>query len=167
MPYGTYDTYGTYAERQGLMDGPRPIDEEIGTDAFRKEHATYLARANQGQVVLITKRVPKGLGGTEDLALLISPTLWDALGRVKRDRNGLTTWPNGAGGYLTRDQLARYLQVESERIGEETYQLTAGEMRLIKGLIAEIAGRYADEPLGQLAGEWVNRLGTRTAPTVQ
>lgn len=149
------------------MDGPRAIDEEIGTDAFRKEHATYLARANQGQVVLITKKIPKGLGGTEDLAVLISPTLWDNLGRQQRARTGLSTVPDGEGGYLTRDQLARQLQAESERIGEDTYQVTAGEMRAIRGLLAELAGGYADEPLGQLAAEWSVRLGTRTAPTAK
>lgn len=148
------------------MDGPRPIDEKVGSEEFRNNQATYLARASNGLVFLVTKRGPKGIG-PEKLAVVISPTLWDGLGRMKRDLNGLSTRPTGDGGYLTRDQLARHLQIESEQIGGETYQLTAGEMRAIHGLIGELAGRYPDEALGQLAAEWADRLGTRTAPTAK
>jgi hypothetical protein len=144
------------------MDGPGPIDLEIETTAFRNDQAALLEQVSQGQVLAIRKRGP---GGFRQVAVIISPTLWDRLGRIKRAASGLSTMPDGNGGYLTRDQLARHLQVESERIGEEAYQLTTGEMRAIQGLLAELAGHHADEPLGQLAGEWAGRLGKRTAPT--
>lgn len=144
------------------MDGPGPIDLEIDTTAFRNGQASLLEQVSQGQTLAIRKRGP---GGWRRVAVIISPTLWDRLGRAARGADGLSTMPDGAGGYLTRDQLARHLQVESERIGEEAYQLTSGEMRAIQGLLVELAGQHADEPLGQLAGEWAVRLSKRTAPT--
>lgn len=144
------------------MDGPQAIDLEIETTAFRDNQAALLEQVGQGQVLAVRKRAP---GGFRRVAVIISPTLWERMGRIKRDAAGLSTMPDGNGGYLTRDQLARHLQVESERIGEETYQLTSGEMRAIRGLLAELAGCNADEALGQLAGEWAGRLGKRTAPT--
>ncbi len=144
------------------MDGPEPIDLEIETTAFRTEQAALLEQVSQGQRLAIRKRGP---GGFRRVAVIISPTLWERLGRATRADNGLSNMPDGNGGYLTRDQLARTLQAESERIGEEAYQVTTGEMRAIQGLLAELASQCADEPLGQLAGEWAGRLGKRTAPT--
>jgi hypothetical protein len=143
------------------MTGPQPIDEVVGAEAFRNDLADYLERTKHGGQTFIVRNQKRRM----DMAVVIPTPLWERLGRMQRDDDGLSTRPDGDGGYLTRDQLARYLHSESERIGEETYQLTAAEMRLIRGLITEIAGRYPDEELGQLADEWAARLGKRTAPT--
>jgi len=142
------------------MDGPRPIDEVVGTIKFRNNITPYLDKVTAGQVLVIRNEKRK-----IDLAVVVSPTLWDNLGRMQRGLTEQSTHPNGNGGYLTRTELATQLDGAAHLIGGETYQLTAGETAAVRGLLAELAGQHADEPLGQLAGEWAARLGKRTAPT--
>lgn len=142
------------------MDGPRPIDEVLGTIEFRNNITRYLDKVTAGEVLAIRNEKRK-----IDLAVVVSPTLWDNLGRTERGLTGLSTHPDGNDVYLTRTELATQLNDAAHRIGGETYQLTAGETATVRGLLAELAGQHADEPLGQLAGEWAARLGKRTAPT--
>jgi len=141
--------------------GPRPINEKIGTEEFRKGMASVLLSVHYGRVVLVENRKRE-----LPMAVLVPPSLWHGLGQMKREVNGLSTHPDGRGGYLTRTQVAANLHAEACRLGGETYQLTAGETTAVRGLLAELAGRYPDEPLGELAGEWADRLGTRTAPSL-
>jgi hypothetical protein len=143
------------------MDGPKPIDEEVGANEFREGLAKYLDRTKHGSTVFLVRNQKRNM----DMAVVIPPGLWEELGHLERKADGLSTTPNGAGGHLSRRQLADYLQIQSERIGEETYQLTAGEVRMICGLLGELAGHYPGENLGKLAREWADRLGTRIAPT--
>lgn len=143
------------------MEGPKAIDEVVAADEFRTGLANYLDKTKHGGTVFLIRNQKRRL----DMAVVVPPGLWEELGYLERDRDGLSTKPSGHGGYLSREQLARYLEMQSEQMGEETYQLTAGEMRLIHGLITELAGQRAGESLGQLAQEWADRLGTRIAPT--
>lgn len=144
------------------MDGPQPIDEVVGAEDFRKALADYLDRVKHGGQTFVVRNQKR----RTDMAVVMPPELWAELGRLKREADGLSSTPRPDGdGFITRDQLAQYVQIESERLGEETYQLTTGEMRAMRGLIAELAGRYPDEHLGQLAQEWADRLGKRIAPT--
>lgn len=147
------------------MNQPQPlddtVDEVISSERFRKGLADFLDSVKHGGRKLLVRNERRNI----DMAVVLSPTEWDRLGRSAREDEGLSTHRSPVGGFLSRDQLARDLQAQSERLGGETFQLTAGEMQAIRGLLAELGGRYTDEPLGQLAEEWSNRLGKRIAPT--
>lgn len=141
------------------MDGPRPIDEVIGTNQFRDGAARFLDRVRTGGEVLLVRNEKRRI----DTAVLVPPPTWEALGLMKRDLNRYSSRPNGTGGYFTREQLATQLLTEANELGGETVQLSAGEARCVAGLLAELAAHRGDEALGQLAGEWADRLGKRSA----
>jgi hypothetical protein len=143
------------------MEGPKAIDEEVGANELRVGLAQYLDRTKHASMVFLVRNQKRSM----DMAVLVPPGLWEELGHLERAGDGLSSTPGPAGGYLSRRQLADYLQIQSEQIGEETYQLTAGEMRLVCGLLGELAGQHPGEPLSTLAREWADRLGTRIAPT--
>lgn len=143
------------------MDGPRPIDDVIGTNQFRYATAQFLDRVrNRGHVLLI-RNEKRGI----DMAVMVPPMLWHSLGLMKRDLNRYSSRPNGTGGYFTREELAVQLLAEANELGGETVQLSAGEAGCVAGLLAELAAHRGDEALGQLAGEWADRLGKRSATT--
>lgn len=144
------------------MDGPRPISETYGTNQFRNDLAEIL------DMVRLTSRVVliENQRRMAPMAVVISPELWQALGRMKLEVTGMSHHPDGTGGYLTRTELATKLHAAAAELGGETYQLTAGETTAVRGLLTELASRHPDEPLGQLAEEWADRLGTRTAPSL-
>jgi hypothetical protein len=149
-----------------LINGPRPIGHTYGTNAFRDDQASILDEVvDNGDVVLIEKRGTKR-SGPRPMAVVISPDLWNLLGLLQRDLDGASAYPDGAGGFLSHDQLAAHLRTESEQLGGETYQLTAGEMRLMRAMLTELASVHPDDALGPLAREWADRLGTRTAPSM-
>lgn len=143
------------------MDGPRPIDAEIGTNEFRYAAAQFFDRVRTQGHVLLVRNQKRNV----DVAVLVSPALWSSLGLMKRDLIRYSSRPDGAGGYFTREQLAVQLAAEAEQLGGEAVQLSAGEAGCVAGLLEELAAHRGDEALGELAREWADRLGKRSATT--
>lgn len=144
------------------MDGPRSVDEVVATTVFRHAAAQYFDDVrNRGHVVLIRNEKRNF-----DVAVLIPPDLWKGLGQLKRDLSQNSSRRDGNGGYITRTELAGQLAAEADRLGHfNAVQLSAGEASCVAGLLEELAAHRGDEALGELAREWADRLGKRSATT--
>lgn len=136
--------------------------EHVGSKEFRAGLRTYLDAVQFGdhqiEIIRIGKRA----------AVVVNPRRADQWRAAERSDGGLCAFHLAepgmpSCGYLTRDQLADELDRRAVQLGGPTVELTKGEMRLIIGVLAEVAARYPAERFGHMAAEWLARFERRNS----